>query len=193
MASPTGSAKTADRPLRADAARNQARLLAAAREVFGEDGSEAPLEDVARRAGVGIGTLYRRFPTRLALLEAMHREDVDVLAAQAEEVVREPDAWDGFARWVRRLSDYAGGKRALLQQLADAVDRDSETMSHSRETVTRAATRVLAHAQEAGVVRADVAPADLIRLVGGCTMMGTLDREQHERMVQVVLDGLRVR
>lgn len=191
MASPKGSAKTADRPLRADAARNQARLLTAARDVFDEHGSEAPLEDVARRAGVGIGTLYRRFPTRLALLEAMHREDVDALEAQADEVIRQPDVWAGFAQWVHGLSSYAAGKRALLQQLADAVDKNSEAMSHSRETVTRAATTVLGHAQEAGVVRTDITPADLIRLVGGCSMMGALDRAQQERMVQVVLDGLR--
>ncbi|GAA4708987.1 TetR/AcrR family transcriptional regulator [Pedococcus ginsenosidimutans] len=188
---PAADQLAAERPMRADAQRNLERLLLAAREVLRESGAEASLEEIARRAGVGIGTLYRRFPTRLSLLEAVYREDVDSLGAQAQRLVEDEEPWVALEKWVWVLLDYVATKRALFQALVDAVGRDSELLTHSRQAVNDAAAAVLHHAQDAGVARKDVEPSDLLRLVGGCTMMGELDPAQQERVVSIVLGGIR--
>ncbi|MEO6411849.1 MAG: helix-turn-helix domain-containing protein [Pedococcus sp.] len=180
-----------ERPMRADAQRNYERLVLSAREVLRESGTESSLEEIARRAGVGIGTLYRRFPTRLALLEAVYREDVDALADSTARLVEEEEPWLALEAWVWVLLDYAATKRALFQELVDAVGRDSELLTHSREAVIGAAGLVLRNAQEAGVARTEVEPSDLLRLVGGCTMMGELEAEQQKRVVAIVLGGIR--
>jgi AcrR family transcriptional regulator len=177
--------------MRADAQRNLERLLLAAREVLRESGAEASLEEIARRAGVGIGTLYRRFPTRLSLLEAVYREDVDSLGAQAQRLIEDEEPWTALEKWVWVLLDYVATKRALFQALVDAVGRDSDLLTHSRRAVNDAAAAVLHHAQDAGVARKDVEASDLLRLVGGCTMMGELDPAQQERVVSIVLGGIR--
>jgi AcrR family transcriptional regulator len=188
---PAADQLAAERPMRADAQRNLERLLLAAREVLRESGADASLEEIARRAGVGIGTLYRRFPTRLSLLEAVYREDVDSLGAQAQRLVEDEEPWVALEKWVWVLLDYVATKRALFQALVDAVGRDSELLTHSRQAVNDAAAAVLHHAQDAGVARKDVEPSDLLRLVGGCTMMGELDPAQQERVVSIVLGGIR--
>ena len=188
---PAADQLAAERPMRADAQRNLERLLLAAREVLRESGAEASLEEIARRAGVGIGTLYRRFPTRLSLLEAVYREDVDSLGAQAQRLVEDEEPWVALEKWVWVLLDYVATKRALFQALVDAVGRDSELLTHSRQAVNDAAAEVLHHAQDTGVARKDVEPSDLLRLVGGCTMMGELDPAQQERVVSIVLGGIR--
>ena len=180
-----------ERPMRADAQRNYERLVLAAREVLRESGTESSLEEIARRAGVGIGTLYRRFPTRLSLLEAVYREDVDALADRTARLVETEEPWAALEAWVWVLLDYAATKRALFQELVDAAGRDSELLTHSRETVLGAAGQVLRNAQEAGVARAEIEPSDLLRLVGGCTMMGELEAEQQKRVVGIVLGGIR--
>ena len=177
--------------MRADAQRNYERLVVAAREVLRESGAEASLEEIARRAGVGIGTLYRRFPTRLSLLEAVYREDVDALGQQTARLVESEEPWAALEHWVWALLDYAATKRALFQELVDAVGRDSELLTHSRQAVNDAAAAVLRNAQSAGVARKDVEPSDLLRLVGGCTMMGELDGAQQKRVVSIVLAGIR--
>ena len=177
--------------MRADAQRNYERLVLAAREVLRESGTESSLEEIARRAGVGIGTLYRRFPTRLSLLEAVYREDVDALADKTARLVETEQPWAALEAWVWVLLDYAATKRALFQELVDAAGRDSELLTHSRETVIGAAGQVLRNAQDAGVARPEVEPSDLLRLVGGCTMMGELEAEQQKRVVGIVLGGIR--
>ena len=177
--------------MRADAQRNHERLVVAAREVLRESGAQCSLEEVARRAGVGIGTLYRRFPTRLSLLEAVYREDVDALGQQTARLIETQEPWAALERWVWVLLDYAATKRALFHELVDAVGRDSELLTHSRQAVNDAATAVLQNAQRAGVAREDVEPSDLLRLVGGCTMMGELDAAQQQRVVSIVLAGIR--
>lgn len=183
--------RAAERPMRADALRNYERLVLAAREVLRESGADASLEEIARRAGVGIGTLYRRFPTRLSLLEAVYREDVDGLRDSTARLVETEPPWDALEKWVWALLDYAATKRALFQELVDAVGRDSELLTHSRQAVGDAAATVLHNAQEAGVARKGVEPSDLLRLVGGCTMMGDLDAAQQRRVVDIVLAGIR--
>ncbi|MDN5797334.1 MAG: TetR/AcrR family transcriptional regulator [Intrasporangium sp.] len=179
------------RPLRADAQRNYQRIVAAGREVFRRSGTEASLEEVARVAGVGIGTLYRRFPGRLALLEAVYREDVDTLEHEVDRLLESEEPWAAVVRWSDLLLDYAATKRALFHALADAVETDSELLTHSRRVVGDSTARVLRRAQQAGVVRPEVEPSDLLRLLGGCTMMGGLDDDQRHRIAEIVLAGIR--
>jgi AcrR family transcriptional regulator len=179
--------------LRADAARNRARLVEAARELFlsGPADAEVSLEQVARQAGVGIGTLYRHFPTRLDLLEAVYREEVDGLAQAADRFGSAYPPFEALERWLEVFIDYAATKKHIFHELVEATGRDSELVTHSRAVMTGAAERMVGGAQEAGVVRRDVTAPDVIRLVGGCTMMPNFDRAQARRVLKVVMDGLR--
>jgi AcrR family transcriptional regulator len=177
--------------MRADAARNRARLVAAAREVFtaAGDGAEVTMDAVAKRAGVGIGTLYRHFPTRLELMEAVYREDVDNLRAQAHALVDGQEPWQALAAWLEVFVKFAIDKRALFSELVNAIGKHSELISHSRGVLNEIVTELVANAQAAGVVRADVQAGDVLSLVGGCTMMN-LDADQAKRVLRVILDGL---
>jgi AcrR family transcriptional regulator len=178
--------------MRADARRNYERLVAAAREMFRDGDADTSLDAVARRAGVGIGTLYRHFPNRLALLEGVYRDEVDALGSRSEAILADADPWDGLAQLLHDFVDYAATKRALFQELVDAVGRDSELLTHSRAVIESAFEAVLSKAQRAGVAKADVTASDLMRLVGGCTMMPGSTDEQRKRMLDVVLAGVRV-
>jgi AcrR family transcriptional regulator len=146
---------------------------------------------VAREAGVGIGTLYRHFPRRLDLLEAVYRDEVDVLRETAEKVVPDHTPVDALGLWLEAFVDYAATKRHIFHELVEAVGRESELMTHSRAVIFGTAESLVTAAQEAGEVRADVTSADVLRLVGGCTMMPNFDRAQTRRILQVVMDGLR--
>lgn len=188
----TTAESPARRPLRADAQRNYDRLIESARETFTELGGDTPLEEVARRAGVGIGTLYRHFPNRLDLLESIYREDVDRLSALAKSLSATEGPWDAMVRWLEAFSTYAATKRVLLHEILNVAGRDAAVLSHSRVVITEAADLVIGGAQRAGVVRSDIEVSDVTRLVGGCTMMPGTDAEQQKRMLRLVLDGLRV-
>jgi AcrR family transcriptional regulator len=189
----TDTARSEAPKLRADAARNRARLIEAARSVFlaAAPGTDVPLEHVAKEAGVGIGTLYRHFPTRLDLLEAVYREEVDGLEQAADRLVPDHTPVEALELWLEVFVDYAATKRHIFQELIEATGRDSELMTHSRAVMNAAAQKMVGRAQEAGQIRDDVSPGDVIRLVGGCTMMPNFDRSQHRRILQVVMDGLR--
>src|SRR5215471_823521 len=121
------------RPQRADARRNFDALLAAARDAFAAKGVDASLEDIARNAGVGIGTLYRNFPTRQDLFDAVYVDEIEVLCATAEEVADLPP-WDAFAAWLRRFVAYVATKRAIYE----ALNRDSEMFRSCREAMLAA-------------------------------------------------------
>ncbi|HET6166457.1 MAG TPA: TetR/AcrR family transcriptional regulator [Marmoricola sp.] len=179
--------------LRADAARNRARLVEAARALFlsGPADAEVSLEQVAKKAEVGIGTLYRHFPTRLDLLEAVYRDEVDVLRETAEKVVPNHTPVDALELWLEAFVDYAATKKHIFHELVDAIGRDSELLTHSRQVMNDSAERLLTAAQESGEIRRDVSAADVLRLVGGCTMMPNFDRAQTLRILKVVMDGLR--
>lgn len=191
----SGDAETVgiDRPMRADARRNRERLIAAARDVFFEHGVEATFEEIARRAGVGIGTLYRHFPTRLDLAEAVYQADVDALSLAATAAVGDLPPWDAFESWIQRWVRTAASKRVLFADLADAVGRDSGMVSYCRGVMLDAAELVVGNAQEAGVVRPDIDKTDLLRLVGGLVHLPNPDPAQIERLLPVLLDGLRAR
>ena len=133
------------RPKRADARRNYDKLVAAARAVFAEDGTSAPLEDVAERAGVGIGTLYRHFPTRQALLEAVYVDEVEAMARAAEELA-ELAPWDALAEWLHRYVGFAATKRALTEALLE-VAPDSDVLGACRTAIVAAGTALLERAQ----------------------------------------------
>jgi AcrR family transcriptional regulator len=180
--------------LRADAVRNRARLIEAARELFlaGPADAEISLEQVARAAEVGIGTLYRHFPTRLDLLEAVYREEVDGLQQAAESLIPDRTPVDALGLWLEAFVDYAATKKHIFHELVEATGRDSELMTHSRAVMNAAAEKMVGRAQEAGEIRDDVSAADVLRLVGGCTMMPNFDRAQTRRILTVVMDGLRV-
>ncbi|GAA2041498.1 TetR/AcrR family transcriptional regulator [Agromyces tropicus] len=178
----------ARRPTRADARRNFDALVVAGKEAFAEHGVDASLEDIARRAGVGIGTLYRNFPTRDALVEAVYLDEVAAVASFGDELeAREP--FEALAAWLRRFADYASRKKVLL----DGLNRDSELLQTCRTLMYRSGEPLLERAQAAGAVRSDVAIDDAIRLVAGVAGVAFPSEEQRERVVDLALDGLRAR
>ena len=179
------------RPKRADARRNYEKLVAAARSAFAADGTSAPLEDVAERAGVGIGTLYRHFPTRQDLLQAVYLEEVQAIAAAAAELSALPP-WEALTQWLRRYVGFAGTKRALTEALLE-TDPDSTVLLACRTAILDAGNGLIERAQAAGVVRPDVTFSDVGRMVSGIAVVPTADRGQQDRMLDLALDGLRYR
>jgi AcrR family transcriptional regulator len=182
----------AQRPKRADARRNYDKLIAAAREAFTEDGTAASLEDIARRAEVGIGTLYRHFPNRQALLEAVYVEEVEAMCRTAEEL-SDLEPWDALAGWLRRFVGYAATKRALAEELLAYTGQDSEVFSTCRTAISAAGEPLLERAQQAGVARRDTTFTDVGRMVGGIAVIRGAEPEQIERILELALDGLRYR
>jgi AcrR family transcriptional regulator len=169
------------RPMRADASRNRARLVEAARAAFTARGSNATVEEMAKAADVGVGTLYRHFPRRIDLVEAVYREDVDELVAQAAVLVG----------WLEAFVRYAQAKRTFLTELHEAFEKSPDLAVQSREKIAAAAGSVLSRAQAAGVARADVSQEDLMQLVGGMCMARNATLEQNQRLLTFVLDGIR--
>jgi AcrR family transcriptional regulator len=175
------------RPRRADARRNFEALLGAAREAFAEHGTEASLEDIARRAGVGIGTLYRNFPTRQDLFDAVYVGEVEELCDAAEEVAGVPP-WEAFATWLRGIAGYAATRRAVHE----ALNRDAESFRSCRDAMYAAGEPLLVRAQEAGEARRDASFDDVLRMITGITAAGFADDAQRERVLGIALDGVRV-
>src|SRR5690348_8062106 len=182
------------RPMRADAQRNYTRLLDAASAAFLEHGADdVSLEEIARRAGVGIGTLYRHFPTRQALLEAVYRDQVELLEARAEELLKTEPPGDALADWLRALMKFSSTRHTLTSALLAGLGKDSELLSSCSKVIRGAADALLARAQEAGVVRPDADSGDLIRLVHAVSIATekAADPGQADRMLVLILDGLR--
>ena len=178
------------RPLRADAQRNYDKLLEAAREAFAEDGTAATLDDIAQRAGVGIGTLYRHFPTRQHLLEAVYVDEVQAMAQSAVDLAELPP-WEALDTWLHQYVRYAATKRALAEELLAYIDTDAEVFQACRVAVVGAGDMLLERAQKAGVVRPDTNFSDVGRIVAGLAAIRGADADQIERMLDIVLDGLR--
>ena len=181
-------------PMRADARRNRERLLAAATEAFAEHGAEAPLEDIAKRAGVGIGTLYRHFPTRQALLEAVYRDQVDGMRAKADELLASDSPSGALAEWLHALSAFSSTKRSLTAALLETLGKDSELLSACSAVIYGAADELLIRAKEAGAVRPDADARDLMRLVHAVNIAAQhtpTDPGQRDRLIGIILDGLK--
>ena len=177
------------RPKRADARRNYDKLLEAAREVFAEDGEATALEEIARRAGVGIGTLYRHFPNRQALLEALYVAELESVCQAAD--LEADDPWEALNGWVGRLVGYIATKRALADELLKYLDHDAPVFKTSRASLYAAGEPLLTRAQAAGVVRPDVAIGDVISLVIGIAKVPTGDPQQTQHLLRIAIDGLR--
>jgi AcrR family transcriptional regulator len=176
----------ARRPQRADARRNYETLIAVARDTFATEGVSTSLEEIARKAGVGIGTLYRHFPSRQDLLESVYADDVEAVCRSADEVAGLPP-WDALATWLHRFVDYLGTKRAL----AEAVNFESELFQGGRASVHAAGEKLLRRAQQAGTARPEVTFDDVLRLIAGITMIEFVQPGQRERVLGMALDGLR--
>jgi AcrR family transcriptional regulator len=179
--------------MRADARRSRVKLLAAATAAFAEGGADAPLDDIARRAGVGIGTLYRHFPTRLDLQAAVYRSQVQTVCEAADELLVSTDPEHALIGWVHALGAYLVTKRGLANALIGAVGKDSELMNGCMTAMRDAADRLVRNAKQAGVLRADVTAHDLLRLVHGIAVATEQSPEDTDRLMALMLDGLRSR
>jgi AcrR family transcriptional regulator len=180
------------RPRRADARRNYAKLVEAAREAFAEGGADTSLEAVARQAGVGIATLYRNFPERADLLEAVYLEEVEAFCASAADLRDEPP-WDALAEWLRRLTAYLVAKQALVPALMQTFGRDSEVFQRSRAAFYAVGEPLLQRAQEAGVARTDTDLAEVMKLAGGIAKIPFDVPTELDHILEIALDGLRQR
>jgi AcrR family transcriptional regulator len=187
---------TAQRPLRADAARNRARLLAAARAVFAERGLDATMDEVARRAGVGVGTAYRRFRNRDDLIAALFEERLEEFMGVLDDALGDPDPWRGLTRFLEGSMEMQAedrGFRDLLLQSAEGRER----LRAFRENIRPLVEELVARAQSAGALRADVDGRDvlLVSLMVGAVadFASDVDPELWRRSLALLIDGLAAR
>lgn len=194
------SPETAEKPetpalkrLRADAQRNRDKLVEVAAQAFAADGVDVSLEDIAKRAGVGIGTLYRHFPTREHLVEVVYRREVEGLCQAAEELARDHPADVALELWMQRFVDYIATKRGLATSLRLLLSTNSTLFSDTSGRVSGAMRRLVEAAAAAGKIRADVDASDVMHALGGIySAPNTPDwRERSGRLVKLLMDGLR--
>ncbi|KJY25843.1 TetR/AcrR family transcriptional regulator [Streptomyces sp. NRRL S-495] len=185
----------AGRPLRADARRNREKILAAAVRVFTTQGLDAHLDRVAKEAGVGSATLYRNFPTREALVEAVYRDEVARLCAAAPALLAEHPPMEALRVWTRLFLDYVTAKYGMIDALRAIAATGESPYGHSRELVRAAVATLMEACAAAGVIRTDIGPADLAAALEGIalTSAGADRRPQAERLLDLTLDGLAVR
>ena len=180
------------RPKRADARRNYEKVVTAARDAFAEGGASTSLEEIARSAQVGIGTLYRHFPNRQALLEAVYVEELQAMCRSAADVADLPP-WEALAAWLHRFVGYMATKQALAQELLDYVDRDAAVFQSCRAALFAAGEPLLKRAQDARVARADTNLHEVIQMIGGIAKIPTGEPGQIDHILDIALDGLRYR
>ncbi|SFT84910.1 TetR/AcrR family transcriptional regulator [Mesorhizobium sp. YR577] len=188
------TAKTRRKP-RADSIRNREILLEAATQIFSAGGPQASLEAVARQAGVGIGTLYRHFPTREALFEAVYRHEVDHLGELAELLARDSDPVEALRKWLHANVRLVATKKGMVEGLQLVAHGSTELKAYSFERLSNAIGLLLDRGVAAGEIRSDISPEDLLRtLVGIFYSQGTADWQPAAlRLVDVFVDGLRMR
>jgi AcrR family transcriptional regulator len=174
------------RPHRADAARNFDAILAAGRIAFAAGGTDVSLDEIARQAGVGVATLYRNFPSREDLVEAVYVTEVDEVCRYGERLVGRGDPWDALVSWLRRFVGYLGTKRILL----DALDRESGAFRACRDALYTTGEPLLTRAQEAGRARAEVSIDDVLRFFLGVTSAPVSSRRQRDRFLAMAIAGL---
>ena len=183
-------------PLRADAERNRQRLLAAAKDLFATRGLDVTLDDVARHAGVGTGTAYRRFPNKDALIDALMVDRIGELAEIARECLEDPDPWAGLTGYFERALALQASDRGLKEVLFSS-GRGRERSNHARRAIAPVVTKLVRRAKDAGVVRDDIDTSD-VPLIN--IMLNTLvdfgrdvEPDLYRRFLAIVLDGLRPR
>ncbi|MET9968662.1 TetR family transcriptional regulator [Streptomyces sp. NPDC006356] len=180
--------------MRADARRNHERLVTAARSAFAEHGTAASLEDVARRAGVGIGTLYRHFPNRDALLSAVFEDAVGDLLTRSHELLNAPEPCTALVTWLREMVTHAGEYRGLARSLMSVSTDTTSALSRCSGPIREAGGALLARAQEAGTVREDVAITDLLQLTHAIALAAEEtpdDPGLADRLLMLTLRGLK--
>jgi len=183
------------RALRADAQRNIERLIAAAREAFAADGANAPLDDIAKAAGVGSGTLYRHFPTRLALVEAVYRDSVERLCAEGERLTAAEPPAEALRDWLRGFVTVVSEKRGLAAALSDE-GRASSLFAECHGMIDATGSTLLDRAKDAGAIRADVPLGDILKMAKAFALAAETSPEGPalaERLLALSMDGLRPR
>lgn len=189
---PRSADPTPVKRVRADARRNQDAVLEAAKKVFLTSGVDAPVREIAAEAGVGVGTLYRRFPKRSDLVAAVFRREVDACAAEAASLAATHPPGEALTRWLRRYAEFIATKRGLATALHSGDPAFDMLPSYFRARFEPALAALLEAAATAGAVRADVAPYDLLRAIGNLTVARDGDGADHtRRMVDLFIDGLR--
>lgn len=194
MPSPTDASPAASRPLRSDAARNRALLIEAARELFAERGVDVALDEVARRAGVSIGTLYNRFPARSDLIEAVFADRLEKIAAFAMRALAHPDPWQGFADYLTDVCELQACDRGFNEVSARGL-ADTPANQNLRRQVGEAMTQLIERAKRSGAMREDLAIEDLAFVIWGIAQ--TVERTAEvapriwRRHLALLLDGFR--
>lgn len=178
---------------RADALRNRDRLLAGAKAAFAEVGPDVSLEEISRRVGVGIGTLYRHFPTRDAIVEAVYRREVEQLAESARELLETHPAGDALHQWMRVFVDYITAKKIIAPSLQSMVGGPTAVYESSGETITKTVYLLVERAKGSGDIVSDVAPDDVIRAMIGFTHInpGPGWDTSARRLIDIFMNGLR--
>ncbi|MFF4875931.1 TetR/AcrR family transcriptional regulator [Micromonospora sp. NPDC000668] len=184
--------ETGPRPLRADALRNRERLLEAAVQAFSRPGPEVTLDAIAREAGVGIGTLYRHFPTREALVEAAYRNELGKLCEAVPELLDRLPPDRALRHWMSRFIDYLATKRGMADALRLVIAAGANPYAQSRDRLLEALGRLLAAGVAAGSVRADVETGDVLVSLSGISLAAG-ERAQADRLLDLLMDGLRHR
>jgi AcrR family transcriptional regulator len=185
-----------ERPLRRDAERNRQRILEVAREAFAEDGLAVTLDEIARRAGLGVGTVYRRFPDKEQLIDALFEERIGEMVALGEEALRREDAWDGLVAFLEMATAAHADDRGLKEVALSGV-HGLERVARARQRMFPLVSRLVERAQEQGTLRPDVQPTDLplLQLMLGSLSECTRDVEPDvwRRFLGILTDGLRTR
>lgn len=178
--------------VRADARRNEDALLEAAKAIFAESGVDAPAREIAARAGVGVGTLYRRFPSRADLVIAVFKREVDACTAEAAVLASGHPPGEALALWLRRFTKFIAAKRGLAQALHSGDPAFQGLPDYFRQNFEPALTRLLDAAVKAGVVRPGIEPYELLRAIGNLASIKTAAPDgETPVMVELLIDGLR--
>ena len=184
-----------DRTLRADARRNRDRLLSAAVRAFSQDGADVTLDAIAKDAGVGIGTLYRHFPTREALIEAAYRSELARLCDGVPDLLQEMRPDEATRAWMDRYIEYMTTKRGMADALRAVIASGGTPYAQSRDRLITAITSLLQAGAAAGTLRADIEPADVLASLSGISLAAgePAQRAQARRLLDLLMDGLRYR
>ncbi|WGF88565.1 TetR/AcrR family transcriptional regulator [Marinivivus vitaminiproducens] len=187
------AASSGKRALRSDAQRNRDRLVESAAALFSAEGVDTSLEAIARRAGVGIGTLYRHFPTREALIEVVYRREVEALRDAADELTRMQEPDEALAQWMQRFVDYIAAKRGMGESLKILFESKSPLFAETSGIIPTTLKTLVSRAVEAGKIRADADSVDVLHALSSiyAAAAGPDWRERSRRLVRLLMDGLR--